>query len=407
MTAQLTTVDAAAQRAKASGDDVVAFVQDLVRLRTHDADGYAAAADAVERRMAELGFDVDRHDVPGPDGTLVPTVLGWLGQRLREPSVVLNAHLDTSPSGDGWSVAPFAGERRGDVVYGRGVVIAKSDIGAYIYAAVAARAAAPDASPTVLVAITCDEGSGGALGPGYLLEELEIRPKRAMTTGFTPIVGVSHNGAVQAIVTVRGVASHQAGTIPECDAMQHAVRIAYAIGKRDAALHEEKCSVIGIHSPTFNVTRFSAGVSFGMGTGIAQLLIDRRVTPDEALDDAVQEVRNVVDSVPHGDGISVEFDLIPPVEPMRPFPEQEPWAALVRSEAGVVLGHEVPAGGIPIYTDARIFALAGIPTVLFGAGQPDLVAAGINGVDENLKVEDIVATTEIVARVVARLLTEE
>lgn len=394
----------AGERGQALVAEAVAFLQRLIQLRTDTPDGYPAAAAVVGELLDDLGFAVERHDVESPEGFPVPTILGWAGPRVADPLLVLNAHLDTNPAGDGWTVPPYDGIREGGRIFGRGAVIAKSDVAAYIFGAAAACQTVPSPSGSVLVAITCDEGAGGALGPGYILTQLGIAPRRAMTPGFTPVVGVAHNGAVQGAITVYGTASHQAALDPERDAMQHAVRIAHAIGERDAVLRHERSTTTGIAHPTFNVTRFRAGSSFGMAPGLAELLFDRRVTPDENLAEAERDVRAVVEGVPHGSGVTVDLSILASVEPLRPSEAQSTWALLVREEAEDVLGHHVPAGGIPIYTDARIFADAGIPTVLFGAGQPDLTAAGINGVDESVSVSDVEHTVEIVARVVARVL---
>lgn len=394
----------AAARGRAAAEDAIVFLQELIRLQTHEPEGYAPAADAVSARLVQLGFDVERQDVLDADGRPVPTVLGWAGPRSREPAIILVAHLDTNPANEGWSVPPYDGVRRDGRVLGRGAVIAKSDVSAFIYGTSAAVSAASTHDRTALIAITCDEGGGGYLGPGYILGQLEIRPGVAVTPGFTTLVGVAHNGAVQGIVTVTGTACHQAAVDPERDAMQHAVRIASAIGARDGVLRAKGCSIAGIEHPTFNVTRFSAGRSFGMAPGVAELYVDRRVTPDEALADAEREVRDTIEGVDHGPEISVDLRLFPGVEPLRPTAEQERWADVVRAEAAAVLGQPVPAGGLPIYTDARWFARSGIPTVLFGAGQPDLAAAGINGVDESVSERDVASTVEIVARVVARVL---
>ena len=61
--------------------------------------------------------------------------------------------------------------------------------------------------------------------------------------------------------------------------------------------------------------------------------------------------------------------------------------------------------GVPLYTDARHYAAAGIPTVLYGAGPRSLVEANAHGADENLRLADLRAATKIVALAVAELLT--
>ena len=95
------------------------------------------------------------------------------------------------------------------------------------------------------------------------------------------------------------------------------------------------------------------------------------------------------------------------------------------SATRAVLGTDVPLGGVPLsaptrstrtrvplvplggvlYTDARWFGAHGIPTVMYGAGSGDLVEAGVNGQDENVAEEDVYLATQVVARVIAVVLS--
>jgi acetylornithine deacetylase/succinyl-diaminopimelate desuccinylase-like protein len=69
-----------------------------------------------------------------------------------------------------------------------------------------------------------------------------------------------------------------------------------------------------------------------------------------------------------------------------------------------VLGVEVPTAGVPLYTDARHYAAAAIPTVLYGAGPRSIGEANAHNADENLRLADLRAATKIVALAVADLL---
>jgi acetylornithine deacetylase/succinyl-diaminopimelate desuccinylase-like protein len=70
-----------------------------------------------------------------------------------------------------------------------------------------------------------------------------------------------------------------------------------------------------------------------------------------------------------------------------------------------VLGVEVPVVGVPLYTDARHYAAAGIPIVLYGAGPRSILEANAHNADENLRLTDLRAATEIVTLAAADLLT--
>ncbi len=45
--------------------------------------------------------------------------------------------------------------------------------------------------------------------------------------------------------------------------------------------------------------------------------------------------------------------------------------------------------GVPLYTDARHYAAAGIPTVLYGAGPRSILEANAHAADEHLQLADL------------------
>jgi acetylornithine deacetylase/succinyl-diaminopimelate desuccinylase-like protein len=390
----------------ARGGELIAFCRELIQIPTDNPPGdCGVAADRVERELEALGLPVERYDVEQDGGPALPTVLGWLGPRTDAPSLVLNAHLDASPPTREWTAAPSAAELRDGLIFGRGATLAKSDVAGYVYALAAARAALGLPGETsAVVAVTSDEGNGGDHGPRYLLEQVGLRPRRALTAGFTHWVGIAHDGAVQARLVVRGRAAHQAVIAPGEEAMRTAVAAAARIVEAGDRLRARTGRVAGIPHPTLNVTRLAGGELFGMAPGTVELLVDRRVTPEEQTEHAVAELRELVASIARGPGTTVELELVQVAEPLRPSGEQAEWARLVQQEAEAVLGKPVPCRGVPLYTDARWFGAHGIPTVLYGAGGADLAAAGINGADENVAEADVLAAAAVVARVAVRVL---
>ena len=366
-----------------------------------------AAADVAEARCAALGLDTERYEVaPGGGAAPLPTVLAWLGPRTLAPDLVLNAHLDASPPTPEWTVGAYDAVRRDGRVWGRGATLSKSDVAGYAYALAAAREAlgAP-LERTAVLAITSDEGSGGDNGPRHLLERYGLRPARAIAPGLTHRVGIAHNGAVQLRLTVRGAAAHQAVVPPSREAMRHAVALARRMLDLDAELRRRPGRVDGIAHPTLNVTRLCGGELLGLAPGTVELLVDRRVMPDEDTGAAIDELSALVASARAELGATIESELVQCAEPLRPTPEGEAWARVVQREAQAVLGEPVPLMGVPLYTDARWFGARGIPTVLYGAGAEDLVGAGVNGADENVAETDVHAAAEAVARVVAQVLS--
>jgi acetylornithine deacetylase/succinyl-diaminopimelate desuccinylase-like protein len=94
-------------------------------------------------------------------------------------------------------------------------------------------------------------------------------------------------------------------------------------------------------------------------------------------------------------------------EPLAPLPATQRIAAAIQRRAKEVLRVEVPVAGVPLYTDARHYAAAGIPIVLYGAGPRSLGEANAHNANENLRLGDLRAATKIVAMAVADLLMKE
>ena len=68
------------------------------------------------------------------------------------------------------------------------------------------------------------------------------------------------------------------------------------------------------------------------------------------------------------------------------------------------MGIDIPAEGVPLYTDARLYSAAGIPTALYGAGPRTLLEANGHRADEKLVLEDLRKATGVVALTLAELL---
>ena len=61
------------------------------------------------------------------------------------------------------------------------------------------------------------------------------------------------------------------------------------------------------------------------------------------------------------------------------------------------MGEPVGVKGVPLYTDARHYAAAGIPVVLYGAGPRSIQEANAHRADERLPLDDLYKATEVVA----------
>ena len=74
------------------------------------------------------------------------------------------------------------------------------------------------------------------------------------------------------------------------------------------------------------------------------------------------------------------------------------------ARASAVMGEAITAKGVPLYTDARLYAEAGVPVVLYGAGPHTIEEANAHRADERLPLADLYKATEVVALTLHDLL---
>lgn len=96
---------------------VVQDAADLVRIDSRNpGPGEAEVAHWVRRRLTDEGFAVELREVaPGRPNLLVTVPGAGTASRL-----VLMAHMDTVPHGDGWSDDPLSGRVEDGRLHGRG-----------------------------------------------------------------------------------------------------------------------------------------------------------------------------------------------------------------------------------------------------------------------------------------------
>jgi succinyl-diaminopimelate desuccinylase len=171
--------------------------------------------DCLEGMLAPLGFDVHRFikgEAPdGPVENLFAIRRGPAGSR----HLAYAGHLDVVPPGDGWASGPFAPERRGDLLYGRGAVDMKGSIAAFV----AAMSAVPVEAGTVSMIITGDEEGPATYGTLAIIDHMKAVgdiPDLCLVGEPTSVhrlgdmIKVGRRGSVNIWIEVAGVQGHVA-----------------------------------------------------------------------------------------------------------------------------------------------------------------------------------------------------
>jgi acetylornithine deacetylase/succinyl-diaminopimelate desuccinylase-like protein len=357
--------------------------------------------------LERLGFTVERDVVPDAECAAVgmrrATNLIVRHRFGPGPTIALNAHGDVVPPGEGWTADPYGAEIRDGWMLGRGVAVSKSDIATYAYALLALIRSGEPLAGTVELHITYDEESGGEIGPARLLAEGLSKPDLAIGAGFSYAVTEAHNGCLHLEVEVRGRSAHAARPWTGVDALEAATAILARLYAWRGTLATRESATAGIGAPQLTVGLIEGGINTNVVPDRVAFRLDRRIVPEESPEEVEAELRAVIADVAVGEAeVAVRRILL--ARPLVPDARAARLTQLLCAHASRVLATPVHAQGAALYTDARHYAAAGVPIVLYGAGPRSIEEANAHRADERLRLSDLFAATEVVAATLADLL---
>nr|WP_137676778.1 succinyl-diaminopimelate desuccinylase [Parerythrobacter lutipelagi] len=175
--------------------------------------------DVMEAMLAPLGFEVHRfirgEGDTGSDEAPVENLFAIRPGPDGSKHFAFAGHLDVVPPGEGWSSAPFAAEKRGDLLYGRGAVDMKGSIAAMVEAV----KHVPQDAGTISFIITGDEEGPALHGTRALIDwmrdkghqpDLCLVGEPTSVNQLGDMMKIGRRGSVNIWLTVEGTQGHVA-----------------------------------------------------------------------------------------------------------------------------------------------------------------------------------------------------
>lgn len=364
------------------------------------------------QQLRALGLEVETFTVPDEvvqaAGMRSATNLVVRHRFGPGPTIALNAHGDVVPPGGGWSKDPYGAEIEDGWLYGRGAAVSKSDITTYAYALLALIHSEARLNGTIELHITYDEETGGATGPGWLLENGISKPDYAVCAALSYFVVTAHNGCLHLEIAVQGKSAHAAFPASGHDAIEAGNRLMSALYQYRDSLAEKHSQVPGIDSPTLVIGLVAGGINTNVVGDNMMIRLDRRIIPEENPEAVEQELMALIARVEQQlTGITCNVKRILLARPFTSSPESIALATLFSQQAEEILQEPIPLVGLPLYTDARLYSAAGIPTIMYGAGPRSFLEANGHRADERVHLDDLQRATKIVANSLLTLLQEK
>ena len=355
-------------------EEAVRMLAELVKVQSDNPPGDCEPhANRAAELFEALGFEVERHAIPEKlvrnAGMISATNLIVRHRFGPGPTIALNAHGDVVAPGQGWSVDPYGAVIKGGWMYGRGAATSKSDFVTYAYALLSLKSLGERLVGTTEIHLTYDEEVGGEIGPLYLLQQGLTKPDFAICAGFSYGVVTAHNGCLHLEVEILGKSAHAARPETGIDALEAANHVLSKLYGLRNTFADKRSFVEGITSPSLNVGLISGGINTNVVPDRVVMRLDRRIIPEENGDEVSRElIAFIIATALERPGIRCDVRKLMLATPLKPLEGQERLTAALLKHASALTGEKIKAHGLPLYTDARHYCNAGIPTVLYGAG---------------------------------------
>jgi acetylornithine deacetylase len=303
---------------------------------------------------------------------------GVLARFGAAPRLLLNSHIDTVPANSGYTAPPHRLVERDGRLYGLGAADTKGSIAA-ILEALALRRSSKARIRDVAVLFSGDEEKGATVARAFLASPRGKGFERAIVCEPTGCrVGTRHRGiaSIEAVATSPGGHSSRADDLPS--PMVVLARVALALdqlGQRHRALGIE-----GFRGLCVNVACLEGGVAFNVVPARAKLTVSVRPPPGSNMRAILGEMESEAKRAAAPEAIDWAVVHENPPFATRDLKAFEPLLG-ERARAPIDLG---------FWTEAALYAGAGIDSVVFGPG--DIAQA--HGADEFVEIKQLEAARD-------------
>jgi acetylornithine deacetylase len=209
-----------------------------------------------------------------------------------DPTLILNAHIDTVPANAGWTRDPCKLVREGERLHGLGSADTKGAIAA-ILTALAQNQAAHQSIERIAVLFSGDEELGGLCIRDFLASDRARGLLRAIVCEPTGCrVGTRHRGVYAARLTATSPGGHSslAETVPNpLTKLAHAAVALDELGERCRYL-----GPAGLRGLCMNIAALDGGKAFNIIPASATLTFSVRPAPGVKLEPILDEARGAV-----------------------------------------------------------------------------------------------------------------
>jgi putative selenium metabolism hydrolase len=386
----------------ATAQDLYQFTQRLIQtpsLSTQEGD----VAALIIEHLDMLGFT---NVFVNAMGSVIVTLGNGNG-----PTLLYDAHMDTvaAATPEHWLHPPHAGEIEDNVLYGLGAIDMKSALASMIYGARQLLPYQDRLNGTLVLAFVVQEEPCEGLAIRYVVEEDGIRPDYVLLGEPTNLeISRGQRGRVMFKVAVEGKSAHGSQPSLGQNAIYAAARLVFAVQLLADTLPHDPFLGAG----TIAVTKIeSQGASLNAIPDLCKVYIDRRLTLGETVSAAQAQLESMIsrEGIPASVQITTYDDpsytglvrVAREAHPAWVLDRGHPLLAALSHTIQTVRGSVPHTSHWPFSTDGvYTMGVAGIPTVGFGPGDPNLAHTS----QEYMRLGDLKTAAHVYAGLAASVL---
>lgn len=374
---------------------MIGFTQELIAVPSENPPGncYAEAAELILRHLKQLGFDDVR--------VVGDCILAFAGSGER--TLYFSGHYDVVPAQRPDQFAPHI---KGGNLFGRGSSDMKSGLAAMVYAAKAVRERGPKLGGRIGLVFVPDEETAGPRGSRFLAQKGLLGQNAIGMLTPEPTGGLVWNasrGAITLKVITKGKPAHVGRQHEGVNAFEQMIAVVQSLHllKHDV---EERVTAFRItpegarRSIMMIGGRSESGTNFNLVPETAWFTIDRRINPEERLQEEKQRLFSFLEDARER-GIDLQVEVLQEAESSSTAAGSVLEQALARNIEEVA-GRAPQIEMCPGLLETRFYASSGIPALAYG---PGLLTVS-HGPNEFVPIERVVQCAAIYALTAMELL---
>jgi len=361
--------------------------------------GYGKCASLIveEAELNSLDVEIVDGEKGAKDGLSRPNVIVTLDAG-SDITLLLESHFDVVPSGPNWAYAPFKMTIEGGKAYGRGTADNKSGIVAAMGAMRQLKKEKLDINLKLVAGV--DEEIGGRYGVDYVLSDCGLKGDAALVVDAGPerlYLGAS--GIIWGKITIEGKQGHAGYPFKSKNAIDETMRLLAALEPYKKAVERKESA---LHAPPeaprqhvwgrYTVTMIRAGEKENVIPGTCEVCFDRRLLPEEPIEQAEKELRNYFQKAVEKTSCQASLEITYKL-PGYHTPKDLVFVQTVSENIKKTVGQSLPFAAELGGNDGSFFAKNGIPVICYGTIRAD---TRYHGVDEFVYLEDMKNTRDLI-----------